>query len=170
MPPGIIGTIGIFIGAQENLQRTDHARVDRLRIRARADGARGRASRGGGNFVDRTRRRARRRAQLSRLRVHQSRPRPSRLSRDASRTTSPRSCGCSPRYCRTARWPDTVAVVRGDDPFGRRVLDAVKGSQGKFRAGPLRSTFIPRASTPALDGIRATLVGARQTNRNANRR
>ena len=25
-------------------------------------------------------------------------------------------------------WRDAVAVVRGDDPFGRRVLDAVKGS------------------------------------------
>ena len=34
MPAGIIGTIGIFIGGQENLQRTYHARVDRLRVRA----------------------------------------------------------------------------------------------------------------------------------------
>jgi len=39
MPTGIIGTIGIFISRQENLQWTDDARVDRLRNLRWADGA-----------------------------------------------------------------------------------------------------------------------------------
>ena len=91
-----------FHRRQENLQRTDDARVDRFRIRAGADGARGRAARGGGSFVDRNRRRARRCAELPRLHVHQPRPRPSGLSRRRSKITSPPSCGCSPRFCRAA--------------------------------------------------------------------
>ena len=51
---------------------------------------------------------------------------------------------------------DTVAVVRGDDPFGRRVLDAVKGSKISF--GMDRSLDVhPEKFDADLSGIRATL-------------
>jgi UDP-N-acetylmuramoyl-L-alanyl-D-glutamate--2,6-diaminopimelate ligase len=57
-----------------------------------------------------------------------------------------------PRSKRT----DTVAIVRGDDPFGRRVLDAVKGSKITF--GMDRSLDVhPEKFDADLSGIRATL-------------
>src|SRR5271168_5206674 len=55
-----------------------------------------------------------------------------------------------------SRRADTVAVVRGDDPFGRRVLEAVKGSKISF--GMDRSLDAhPEKFTADLSGIRATL-------------
>jgi UDP-N-acetylmuramoyl-L-alanyl-D-glutamate--2,6-diaminopimelate ligase len=51
---------------------------------------------------------------------------------------------------------DTIAIVRGDDPFGRRVLDAVKGSKITF--GMDRSLDVhPEKFDADLSGIRATL-------------
>ena len=51
---------------------------------------------------------------------------------------------------------NTVAVVRGDDPFGRRVLDSVKGSKISF--GMDRSLDVhPETFDADLRGIRATL-------------
>src|SRR5258708_21544559 len=51
---------------------------------------------------------------------------------------------------------DTVAIVRGDDPFGRRVLEAVKGSKISF--GMDRSLDVhPEKFDVDLSGIRATL-------------
>ena len=51
---------------------------------------------------------------------------------------------------------DTVAVVRGDDPFGRRVLDSVKGSKISF--GMDRSLDVhPETFDADLRGIRATV-------------
>ena len=51
---------------------------------------------------------------------------------------------------------NTVAVVRGDDPFGRRVLESVKGSKISF--GMDRSLDVyPEKFDADLGGIRATL-------------
>ncbi|MGB0062148.1 UDP-N-acetylmuramoyl-L-alanyl-D-glutamate--2,6-diaminopimelate ligase [Candidatus Binatus sp.] len=51
---------------------------------------------------------------------------------------------------------NTVAVVRGDDPFGRRVLDSVKGSKISF--GIDRSLDVhPETFDADLRGIRATI-------------
>ena len=59
-------------------------------------------------------------------------------------------------YCRAASAQNTVAVVRGDDPFGRRVLDAVKGSKISF--GMDRALDVhPEKFDADLSGIRATL-------------
>ena len=55
-----------------------------------------------------------------------------------------------------SRRQNTVAVVRGDDPFGRRVLEAVKGAKvtfGKDRALDVH----PEKFEADLGGIRATL-------------
>jgi len=51
---------------------------------------------------------------------------------------------------------NTVAIVRGDDPFGRRVLDAVKTPKVSF--GMDRSLDVhPESFEADLNGIRATL-------------
>ncbi len=55
-----------------------------------------------------------------------------------------------------SRRRDTVAVVRGDDPFGRRVLESVKGSKISF--GMDRSLDVhPERYEADLSGLRATL-------------
>ncbi len=55
-----------------------------------------------------------------------------------------------------SRRADTVAVVRGDDPFGRRVLESVKGAKISF--GMDRSLDVyPEKFDARLSGIRATL-------------
>jgi UDP-N-acetylmuramoyl-L-alanyl-D-glutamate--2,6-diaminopimelate ligase len=55
-----------------------------------------------------------------------------------------------------SRRADTVAVARGDDPFGRRVLDSIKGSKISF--GMERSLDAhPEKFSADLSGIRATL-------------
>jgi len=55
-----------------------------------------------------------------------------------------------------SRRRDTVAVVRGDDPFGRRVLESVKGSKISF--GLDRSLDVhPEKYGADLSGLRATL-------------
>jgi UDP-N-acetylmuramoyl-L-alanyl-D-glutamate--2,6-diaminopimelate ligase len=55
-----------------------------------------------------------------------------------------------------SRRESTVAVVRGDDPFGRRVLESVKGSKISF--GMDRSLDVyPEKFDASLSGIRATL-------------
>jgi UDP-N-acetylmuramoyl-L-alanyl-D-glutamate--2,6-diaminopimelate ligase len=55
-----------------------------------------------------------------------------------------------------SRRADTVAVVRGDDPFGRRVLESVKGSKISF--GLDRSLDVhPEKFDADLSGLRATL-------------
>ena len=55
-----------------------------------------------------------------------------------------------------SRRADKVAVVRGDDPFGRRVLEVVKGSKISF--GLDRSLDVhPEKFVADLSGIRATL-------------
>jgi UDP-N-acetylmuramoyl-L-alanyl-D-glutamate--2,6-diaminopimelate ligase len=60
-------------------------------------------------------------------------------------------------------WPDAVAVVRGDDPFGRRVLDAVKGRQVRqvrsvsFGLEPGLDVH-PVTYSVGTDGIRASVA------------
>ncbi|MGH7924312.1 MAG: Mur ligase family protein, partial [Candidatus Binatus sp.] len=55
-----------------------------------------------------------------------------------------------------SRRADTVAIVRGDDSYGRRVLEAVKGSKISF--GLDRSLDVhPEKFDADLNGIRATL-------------
>ncbi|MGA9725533.1 MAG: UDP-N-acetylmuramoyl-L-alanyl-D-glutamate--2,6-diaminopimelate ligase [Candidatus Binatus sp.] len=55
-----------------------------------------------------------------------------------------------------SRRADTVAIVRGDDPFGRRVLEAVKGSKISF--GTDRALDVhPQKFEADLSGLRATL-------------
>src|SRR5208337_2786484 len=55
-----------------------------------------------------------------------------------------------------SRCADTIAVVRGDDPFGRRVLEAVNGSKISF--GLDRSLDVhPEKFDADLGGLRATL-------------
>ena len=55
-----------------------------------------------------------------------------------------------------SRRADTVAVVRGDDPFGQRVLESVKGSKISF--GLDRSLDVhPETFDADLRGLRATL-------------
>ncbi len=51
---------------------------------------------------------------------------------------------------------NTVAVVRGDDPFGRRVLDAVKGSKISFGMDSSLDVH-PEKFDADLRGIRATI-------------
>jgi UDP-N-acetylmuramoyl-L-alanyl-D-glutamate--2,6-diaminopimelate ligase len=54
-------------------------------------------------------------------------------------------------------WSDAVAVVRGDDPFGRRVLDAVKGRKVSF--GLNRELDVhPMSYSAGTDGIRASVA------------
>jgi UDP-N-acetylmuramoyl-L-alanyl-D-glutamate--2,6-diaminopimelate ligase len=56
--------------------------------------------------------------------------------------------------------PDAVAVVRGDDPFGRRVLDAVKGRQVRkvsFGLEPGLDVY-PLSYSAGTDGIRASVA------------
>ena len=63
-------------------------------------------------------------------------------------------------------WRDAVAVVRGDDPFGQRVLDAVKGSHLRqvrqvrtvsFGLAPGLDVH-PLSYTAGTDGIRASVA------------
>ena len=82
MPTGIIGTIGIFIRGKKIYSGLTTPESIDFESALGADGARGRASRGGGSVVAGNRGRAGRGAEFSRLHVHQPRPRPSRLSRD----------------------------------------------------------------------------------------
>ena len=57
---------------------------------------------------------------------------------------------------------DAVAVVRGDDPFGRRVLDAIDGHKLSF--GFERGLDVhPRSFSAGIDGIRATISAAGRT-------
>jgi UDP-N-acetylmuramoyl-L-alanyl-D-glutamate--2,6-diaminopimelate ligase len=54
-------------------------------------------------------------------------------------------------------WPDAVAVVRGDDPFGRRVLETVKGRKVSF--GLERGLDVhPLSYSAGTDGIRASVA------------
>lgn len=55
-----------------------------------------------------------------------------------------------------SRRTDTFAVVRGDDPFGRRVLDAVKGSRISFGMDRSLDAY-PEKFEASLSGLRATL-------------
>jgi UDP-N-acetylmuramoyl-L-alanyl-D-glutamate--2,6-diaminopimelate ligase len=58
--------------------------------------------------------------------------------------------------------PDGVAVVRGDDPFGRRVLDAVGGRKLSF--GFERGLDVhPKSFRAGIDGLRATISAAGRT-------
>jgi UDP-N-acetylmuramoyl-L-alanyl-D-glutamate--2,6-diaminopimelate ligase len=57
-------------------------------------------------------------------------------------------------------WRDAVAVVRGDDPFGRRILDAVKDSPFRkisFGFAPDLDVH-PLSYTAGIDGIRASVA------------
>ncbi|HVA40362.1 MAG TPA: UDP-N-acetylmuramoyl-L-alanyl-D-glutamate--2,6-diaminopimelate ligase [Candidatus Binataceae bacterium] len=60
-------------------------------------------------------------------------------------------------------WPDAVAVVRGDDPFGRRVLDAVRGRKVRqvrsvsFGLEPGLDVH-PLSYSAGTDGIRASVA------------
>ena len=54
-------------------------------------------------------------------------------------------------------WPDAVAVVRGDDPFGRRVLDAVNGRKVSFGLNPELDVH-PVSYSAGTDGIRASVA------------
>jgi UDP-N-acetylmuramoyl-L-alanyl-D-glutamate--2,6-diaminopimelate ligase len=54
---------------------------------------------------------------------------------------------------------DAVAVVRGEDPFGRRVLDAVGGRKLSFGFNPDFDVH-PKRFSAGLDGLRATISAA----------
>jgi len=63
-------------------------------------------------------------------------------------------------------WRDAIAVVRGDDPFGRQVLDAVKGSHLR-QVRQIRTVSFglepgldvhPLSYTAGTDGIRASVA------------
>jgi len=54
---------------------------------------------------------------------------------------------------------DAVAVVRGEDPFGRRVLDAVGGRKLSFGFNPGFDVH-PKRFSAGLDGLRATISAA----------
>jgi UDP-N-acetylmuramoyl-L-alanyl-D-glutamate--2,6-diaminopimelate ligase len=57
---------------------------------------------------------------------------------------------------------DAVAVVRGDDPFGKRVLEAVAGPKLSF--GFDRGLDVhPKSFSASIDGIRATICAAGRT-------
>ena len=58
--------------------------------------------------------------------------------------------------------PEAVAVVRGDDPFGRRVLDAVSGPKLSFGFDPGLDVY-PKRFSAGLDGLRATISAAGRT-------
>ena len=60
-PPGVIGTIGIFVGPRKIYSGLTTPEVARLRVRAGGHGAGRRAARGGGDFLDRSGRGTRRR-------------------------------------------------------------------------------------------------------------
>jgi len=55
-----------------------------------------------------------------------------------------------------SRRPETVAVVRGDDPFGRRVLESVKGPKISFGLDRSLDAY-PEKFDADLSGFRATL-------------
>ena len=62
-----------------------------------------------------------------------------------------------------------VAIVRGDDPFGRRVLAAVRGDKLSFGSiAPRRSSA--ELAAAGIDGIRARDQRARASNSKSNRR
>jgi UDP-N-acetylmuramoyl-L-alanyl-D-glutamate--2,6-diaminopimelate ligase len=54
-------------------------------------------------------------------------------------------------------WSDAVAVVRGDDPFGRRLLDAVKGNKVSFGLDAELDVH-PVSYSAGTDGIRASVA------------
>ena len=54
-------------------------------------------------------------------------------------------------------WPDAVAVVRGDDPFGRRVLETVKGRKVSFGLEHGLDVH-PLSYSAGTDGIRASVA------------
>jgi len=54
-------------------------------------------------------------------------------------------------------WKDAVAVARGDDPYGRRVLDAVKGRKVSFGLEPGLDVH-PLSYSAGTDGIRASVA------------
>jgi UDP-N-acetylmuramoyl-L-alanyl-D-glutamate--2,6-diaminopimelate ligase len=54
-------------------------------------------------------------------------------------------------------WSDAVAVVRGDDPFSRRVLDTVKGHKVSFGLDPELDVH-PVSYSAGTDGIRASVA------------
>ena len=54
-------------------------------------------------------------------------------------------------------WPDPIAVVRGDDLFGRRVLDAVKGNKVSFGLDAELDVH-PVSYSAGTDGIRASVA------------
>jgi UDP-N-acetylmuramoyl-L-alanyl-D-glutamate--2,6-diaminopimelate ligase len=61
-------------------------------------------------------------------------------------------------------WPDAVAVVRGDDPFGRRVLDAIDGLRQIRQVHKVsfglesRLDVHPLSYSASTDGIRASIA------------
>ncbi len=57
---------------------------------------------------------------------------------------------------------EAVAIVRGDDPFGRRVLDAVGGRKLSF-GFDRRLDVHPQRFSAGLDGLRATISAAGHT-------
>ena len=58
--------------------------------------------------------------------------------------------------------PEAVAVVRGDDPFGRRVLEAVGGRKLSF--GFERGLDVyPKSFSAGINGLRATISAAGHT-------
>jgi UDP-N-acetylmuramoyl-L-alanyl-D-glutamate--2,6-diaminopimelate ligase len=52
-----------------------------------------------------------------------------------------------------------VAIAHGDDPFGRRVLDAVRGPKLSFGLAPSLHVH-PESYSAGLDGIRASVIAA----------
>ena len=58
--------------------------------------------------------------------------------------------------------PEPVAIVRGDDPFGRRVLDVVEGRKLSFGFDSSLDVH-PKRFSAGLQGLRATISAAGRT-------
>ena len=117
-----IGTIGLVSPDARGLRLAHHARSGRAApLARRARRRRRHASRDGGLLARARPAPARRRARRGR-RLHQSQPRPSRLSSDARRPISPPSCGCS----RTWSQPRGAAVIDADHEHADAVVAAAK--------------------------------------------
>ena len=98
---------------------------------------------------------------------HQSRPRSSRLSRRLSKITSLPSCGCLPKFCPKSSHREPIAVVNGDDPYGRRILEATESSKiRKISFGLDRSNDAhPIHIETGINGIHGTISVARTRDR-----
>ena len=143
-----LGTIGIVsrpLTAYGSLTTPDpialHETLDRL-------AASGRDASGDGGLLARPRPAAPRRRAARGRRLHQSLARPHGLSRDASRTISRRSCGCSASFCRRARRRSSTPTAT----IAPRVIEAARGARPRVMTVGAKGEAI-RLARVARDGL-----------------